>query len=127
MYRSTKQNKTKQNKTTFLFTRSLRMLEPLLSLLCNSTTFRSYPKQLSCSACPVGQLINQRLRCPVPLVLGATSPQTTTPLSGRDRPVSRRSKPSSRSPLMGEQPHPWLLLQSQDGKSRHRGTKPRGR
>jgi hypothetical protein len=29
MYRSTK-----QNKTTFLFTRSLRMLEPLLSLLC---------------------------------------------------------------------------------------------
>ena len=89
--------------------------------------FRSYPKQLSCSACPVGQLINQRLRCPVPLVLGATSPQTTTPLSGRDRPVSRRSKPSSRSPLMGEQPHPWLLLQNQDGKSRHRGTKPRGR
>jgi hypothetical protein len=89
--------------------------------------FRSYPRQLSCSACPVGQLINQRLRCPVPLVLGATSPQTTTPLSGRDRPVSRRSKPSSRSPLMGEQPHPWLLLQNQDGKSRHRGTKPRGR
>jgi len=82
--------------------------------------FRSYPRQLSCSACPVGQLINQRLRCPVPLVLGATSPQTTTPLSGRDRPVSRRSKPSSRSPLMGEQPHPWLLLQNQDGKSRHR-------
>ena len=32
--------------------------------------FRSYPKQLSCSACPVGQLINQRLRSPVPLVLG---------------------------------------------------------
>ena len=89
--------------------------------------FRSYPKQLSRSACPVGQLIDQRLRCPVPLVLGATSPQTTTPLSGRDRPVSRRSKPSSRSPLMGEQPHPWLLLQNQDGKSRHRGTKPRGR
>jgi hypothetical protein len=89
--------------------------------------FRTYPRQLSCSACPVGQLINQRLRCPVPLVLGATSPQTTTPLSGRDRPVSRRSKPSSRSPLMGEQPHPWLLLQNQDGKSRHRGTKPRGR
>ena len=89
--------------------------------------FRTYPKQLSCSACPVGQLINQRLRCPVPLVLGATSPQTTTPLSGRDRPVSRRYNPSSLSPLMGEQPHPWLLLQNQDGKSRHRGTKPRGR
>src|SRR5687768_2952885 len=86
--------------------------------------FRSYPKQLSCSACPVGQLINQRLRCPVPLVLGTTSPQTTTPLSGRDRPVSRRSKPSSRSPLMGEQPHPWLLLQNQDGKSQGWGCSP---
>ena len=43
------------------------------------------------------------------------------------RPVSRRSKPSSRSPLIGEQPHPWPLMQGQDGKSRHRGTKPRGR
>src|SRR3712207_9483696 len=54
--------------------------------------FRTYPKQLSCSACPVGQLINQRLRCPVPLVLGATSPQTTTPLSGRDRPRSEERR-----------------------------------
>ncbi len=44
--------------------------------------FRSYPRQLSCSACPVGQLIDQRLRCPVPLVLGATSPcQAETDLS----------------------------------------------
>ena len=82
--------------------------------------FRSYPKQLSCSACPVGQLINQRLRCPVPLVLGATSPQTTTPLSGRDRPVSRRSKPSSRTAFIGEQPNPWELLHPQDAMSRHR-------
>jgi hypothetical protein len=43
------------------------------------------------------------------------------------RPVSRRSKPSSRSLLIGEQPHPWPLMQGQDRKSRHRGTKPRGR
>ena len=82
--------------------------------------FRTYPKQLSCSACPVGQLINQRLRCPVPLVLGATSPQTTAPLSGRDRPVSRRSKPSSRTAFIGEQPNPWELLHPQDAMSRHR-------
>ena len=48
-------------------------------------------------------------------------PSDRPPLpSGRDRPVSRRSKPSSRSPLMGEQPHPWPLLQDRDGKSRHR-------
>ncbi len=43
------------------------------------------------------------------------------------RPVSRRSKPSSRSPLMAEQAYPWRLLHHQDGKSRQRGTKPRGR
>src|ERR1043165_2560641 len=89
--------------------------------------FRSYPKQLSCSACPVGQLINQRLRCPVPLVLGATSPQTTAPLSGRDRPVSRRYNPSPRPPLRGDPPPPGLLLQNQEGKTRHRGTNPGGR
>ncbi len=41
--------------------------------------------------------------------------------------ISRRSKPSSRSPLIGEQPHPWRLLHHQDGKNRHRGSKPRGR
>ncbi len=89
--------------------------------------FRSYPKWLSCSACLVRQPIDQRPRCPVPLVLRATSPQATTLPSDRDRPVSRRSKPSSRSLLIGEQPHPWSLLQDQDRKSRHRGTKPRGR
>lgn len=89
--------------------------------------FRGYTRWLSCSACPIGQPIHQRPRCPVPLVLGATSPQATTLPSGRDRPVSRRSKPSSRSLLIGEQPHPWPLLQDQDRKSRHRGTKPRGR
>ena len=85
--------------------------------------FRSYPRQLSCSACPVGQLIDQRLRCPVPLVLGATSPQTTAPLSGRDRPVSRRSKPSSRSLLVGEQSNAWRILLRNDRKSRHRRIK----
>ena len=89
--------------------------------------FRGYPRWLSCPACLLRQQVHQRPRRPVPLVLRATSPQATAHPSGRDRPVSRRSKPSSRSPLIGEQPHPWPLLQGQDGKSRHRGTKPRGR
>ena len=34
--------------------------------------------------------------------------------------VSRRSEPSSRTALMGEQPNPWDLLQPQDATSRHR-------
>lgn len=50
----------------------------------------------------------------------------THPLDS-NQPVSRRSKPSSRSPLMGEQPHPWVLLHTQDGKNRHRSSKPQGR
>ena len=37
-----------------------------------------------------------------------------TPLTDSNRPVSRWSKPSSRSPLIGEQPHPWPLLHGQD-------------
>ena len=41
-----------------------------------------------------------------------------------DRTVSRRSEPSSRATLMGEQPNPWDLLQPQDVTSRHRGAKP---
>src|SRR6266702_278910 len=38
--------------------------------------------------------------------------------------VSRRSEPSSRTALTGEQPDPWDLLQPQDATSRHRGAKP---
>src|SRR5437763_17090377 len=38
----------------------------------------------------------------------------------RDRTVSRRSEPSSRTALTGEQPDPWDLLQPQDATSRHR-------
>ena len=41
----------------------------------------------------------------------------------RGQPDSRRSKPSSRTPFIGEQPNPWDLLQPQDGVSRHRGAK----
>jgi len=46
------------------------------------------------------------------------------PTPDRDRPVSRRSEPSSRAALIGEQPNPWDLLQPQDATSRHRGAKP---
>ena len=45
------------------------------------------------------------------------------PTIDRDRTVSRRSEPSSRATLMGEQPNPWDLLQPQDVTSRHRGAK----
>ena len=60
---------------------------------------------------------------PGPLVLGATPIKSPTPTADRDRTVSRRSKPSSRTSLNGEQPYPWDLLQPQDEMSRHRGAK----
>ena len=59
-----------------------------------------------------------------PLVLGAASLKFPSPTADRDRTVSRRSKPSSRATLIGEQPNPWDLLQPQDVTSRHRGAKP---
>ena len=60
---------------------------------------------------------------PGPLVLGAAPLKSRTPTADRDRTVSRRSKPSSRTSLNGEQPYPWDLLQPQDEMSRHRGAK----
>ncbi len=41
-----------------------------------------------------------------------------------DRTVSRRSEPSSRTALMGEQPNPWHVLPHQVAMSQHRGAKP---
>src|SRR5215470_17751503 len=61
---------------------------------------------------------------PGPLVLGAVPRKFPTPTADRDRPVSRRSEPSSRTALMGEQPNPWDLIQPQDAMSRHRGAEP---
>src|SRR5256714_11394143 len=69
------------------------------------------------------QLIHQRPVHPGPLVLGATPVNPPTTTADRDRTVSRRSEPSSRNALMGEQPNPWDLLQPQDALSRHRGAK----
>ena len=62
-----------------------------------------------------------------PLVLGAAPFKFLAPAMDRDRTVSRRSEPSSRTTLIGEQPNPWDLLQPQDVMSRHRGAKHRRR
>ena len=70
------------------------------------------------------QLIHQRFVQHGPLVLESTPLKLLTPAIDRDRTVSRRSEPSSRAALIGEQPNPWDLLQPQDATSRHRGAKP---
>ena len=89
----------------------------MLSVLINST--RSYPAMLLAE-----QLVHQWCVHPGPLVLGTDPLKFLTPTLDRDRTVSRRSEPSSRASLMGEQPNPWDLLQPQDETSRHRGAKP---
>ena len=70
------------------------------------------------------QQVHQRYVHPGPLVLGTDPVNIPTPTADRDRTVSRRSEPSSRTALIGEQPNPWDLLQPQDAMSRHRGAKP---
>ena len=70
------------------------------------------------------QQIHQRYVHPGPLVLRIALLNFPAPTTDRDRTVSRRSEPSSRATLMGEQPNPWDLLQPQDVTSRHRGAKP---
>ena len=74
-----------------------------------------------------GQLEHKRFVHPGPLVLGTSPLKFPTPTVDTDRTVSRRSEPSSRAALIGEQPNPWDLLQPQDATSRHRGAKPRRR
>jgi hypothetical protein len=70
-----------------------------------------------------GQPVHQRSVLPNPLVLGKHLLKIPAPTADRDRPGSRRSEPSSRTTLMGEQPNPWDRLQPQDVMSRHRGAK----
>ena len=88
----------------------------MLSAVIPST--RSYPAMLLAQ-----QQVHQRCVHPGPLVLGTAPLNSPTPTADRDRTVSRRSKPSSRTTLIGEQPNPWDLLQPQDVMSRHRGAK----
>src|SRR5215831_1255723 len=82
------------------------------------------PSAHSYPAVPLArQQVHQRCVHPGPLVLGTAPLNTPTPTADRDRTVSRRSEPSSRTTLNGEQPYPWDLLQPQDVMSRHRGAK----
>src|SRR6476646_6080266 len=82
------------------------------------------PSELSYPALRLApQQVHQRFVHPGPLVLGTNPLKTPTPTADRDRTVSRRSEPSSRTTLIGEQPNPWDLLQPQDVMSRHRGAK----
>src|SRR3989344_3177634 len=69
-----------------------------------------------------GQLAHQGFVQPGPLVLGLTPFKIPTVMPDRGRTVSRRSEPSSRTLLTGEQPDPWDLLQPQDRMSRHRNS-----
>ena len=69
------------------------------------------------------QPAHHRYLIPGPLVLGNYPFKSPTPTADMDRTVSRRSEPSSRTTLIGEQPNPWDLLQPQDVMSRHRGAK----
>ncbi len=70
------------------------------------------------------QPVHQRFVRPGPLVLGSNLLKSPAPTADRDRTVSRRSEPRSRTALMGEQPNPWDQLQPQDATIRHRGAKP---
>ncbi len=81
-------------------------------------TVRSYPAMRLAP-----QQVHKRYVHPGPLVLGTDPFKSPTPTADRDRTVSRRSEPSSRTTLIGEQPNPWDLLQPQDVMSRHRGAK----
>src|SRR5699024_2626652 len=72
----------------------------------------------------VMQPVHQRSVHPGPLVLRTAPLKYPAPTPDRDRTVSRRSEPSSRTALMGEQPNPGDLLQSLYAMIRHRGAKP---
>ena len=90
--------------------------------------FSVYPCQTWLLCHGVGhQQIHQRSVHPGPLVLRTAPLKYPTPAPDRDRTVSRRSEPSSRTALMGGQPNPWNRIQLQDAMSRHRGAKPRRR
>ena len=83
------------------------------------------PTEHSYPALPLArQPAHQRFILHSPLVLVNAPLNSPPPTTDRDRTVSRRSEPSSRATLIGEQPNPWDLLQPQDVTSRHRGAKP---
>ena len=83
------------------------------------------PSELSYPAVQLApQPVHHRFVQPGPLVLRSAPLKFLAPTEDRDRTVSRRSEPSSRTTLIDEQSNPWDLLQPQDVMSRHRGAKP---
>src|SRR5436189_2314203 len=84
----------------------------LSAVIRNGHSYRAVPF--------AGQLVPHRSAHPGPLVLGATPLNSPARTLDRDRTVSQRSEPSSRTALMGEQPNPWEVLPPQDATSRHR-------
>ena len=77
------------------------------------------------SALPLAeQLIHRRFVQHGPLVLVSDLLKFPAPTIDRDRTVSRRSEPSSRAALMGDQPNPCNFLLLLEPTSRHRGAKP---
>ena len=88
--------------------------------------FSAYPlpTQLPSICAVAAQLVHRRSVRPGPLVLRTTPFNLPTLIPDMDRTVSRRSEPSSRTALMGEQPNPWDVLPPQVATSRHRGAKP---
>src|SRR5207248_8150564 len=87
----------------------------LSAVIRNGHSYRAVPL--------AGQLVHHRSAHPGPLVLGATPLNSPARTLDRDRTVSQRSEPSSRTALMGEQPNPWEVLPPQDATSRHRDRK----
>ncbi len=108
-------------KGSYFFKDGISHLEGGFTLRCLQRL--SLP-DLATLPCLGRQQIHQRSVHPGPLVLRTAPLKYPTPTPDRDRTVSRRSEPSSRTALMGEQPNPWDLLQPQDAMSRHRGAKP---
>jgi hypothetical protein len=108
---------------------SMRVIRCLvLGVASGLDAFSPYPLRRGCPAMPcrtTGKLEatkprSSRTKGSFPAGTNALPPKSNTT-------VSRRCKPSSRSLLMGEQPHPWQLLHHQDRKNRHRSSKPLGR
>jgi hypothetical protein len=102
-----------------------RMGNLILGEASRLDAFSVYPVRTWLPSLPLArQLVHQRSVHPGPLVLGTAPLKFPSPAADKDRTVSRRSEPSSRIALMGEQPNPWDVLPPQDAMSRHRGAKP---
>ena len=90
--------------------------------------FSAYPDQTSLPSYATGVTTGSQEVCSTRSSRTRVNPlKFPAPTTDRDRTVSRRSEPSSRTALIGEQPNPWELLHPQDAMNRHRGAKPERR